>query len=167
MAPTRDPFSEAAIHWNLERLYKDLSSAKGKPLTPVEELRLRGLLCGYSPAEIAEKLDKDIKGVGVDLSKTIYNYVKNLLGKNTEEKIDNWRNITHWLEEAGYKNQVASEYQLNDGVSLKLLVKQANITLEKNQLILDINLRIVTPTTSDSTIFQDIQVQSPETNGKE
>ncbi|HAZ43901.1 MAG TPA: helix-turn-helix domain containing protein [Cyanobacteria bacterium UBA11369] len=167
MAPARDPFSEAAIHWNLERLYKDLSAAKGKPLTPVEELRLRGLLCGYSPAEIAEKLDKDIKGVGVDLSKTIYNYVKNLVGKNSEEKIDNWRNITQWLEEAGYKNQVASEYQLNDGVSLKLLVKQANITIEKNQLILDINLRIVTPTTSESTIFQDIQVQSRETNGKE
>ncbi len=167
MASVHDPFSEAAINWNLERLYKDLSSAKGKPLTPVEELRLRGLLCGYSPAEIAEKLDKDIKGVGVDFSKTIYNYVKTLLGKNSEEKLDNWRNITQWLEEAGYKTQVASEYQLNDGVSLKLLVKQANITLEKNQLILDINLRIVTPTTSDSAIFQDIQVQGQETNGKE
>ncbi|MFB2894618.1 helix-turn-helix domain-containing protein [Aerosakkonemataceae cyanobacterium BLCC-F50] len=167
MAPVHDPFSEAAINWNLERLYKDLSSAKGKPLTPVEELRLRGLLCGYSPAEIAETLDKDIKGVGVDLSKTIYNYVKTLLGKNSDEKIDNWRNITQWLEEAGYRTQVASEYQLNDGVSLKLLVKQANITLEKNQLILDINLRIVTPTTSESTIFQDIQVQNRENNGKE
>ena len=62
MPSSAEQFSQAALHWKLETLYDDLSSAKGKRLTPVEKLHLRGLLCGYSPAEIARKLHKSIKG---------------------------------------------------------------------------------------------------------
>ena len=60
-------------------------------------------------------------------------------------------------------------YPESDGQPMADNTKQFRpiVTIEKNQLILDINLRIVTPTTSESTIFQDIQVQSRETNGKE
>jgi hypothetical protein len=99
---TDEQFTEAEFHWNLIRLYKDLSAAKGESLTPGEKLRLRGLLCGYSPAEIADKLHKNIKGMEVDLSKTIYRYVKVLVNKSSD-KVDNWRNIPVWLEQAGYK----------------------------------------------------------------
>lgn len=97
-----DQFTDAEFNWNLIRLYKALSAAKGQHLTPVEKLHLRGLLCGYSPAEIATKLDKNIKGVEVDLSKTIYQYVKKSVNKESEE-VNNWRNISEWLEQAGYK----------------------------------------------------------------
>ena len=45
----KEIFSEAALYWDLETLYKDLASAKGKHLTPTEKLHLRGLLCEYSP----------------------------------------------------------------------------------------------------------------------
>ncbi len=55
-------FSQVAKYWDLETLYKDLASAKGKHLTPVEKLHLRGLLCGYSPSEIAETTGQNFKG---------------------------------------------------------------------------------------------------------
>jgi hypothetical protein len=97
MPPADEQFTQAANHWDLETLYTDLASAKGKRLTPVEKLHLRGLLCGCSPGEMAEKLGKDVKGVESDLCASVYKYVKSLLGKGNE-KIGNWRNIAEWLE---------------------------------------------------------------------
>jgi hypothetical protein len=95
-----EQFGEAQYQWDLTRLYQDLSNVKGGYLTPVEKAHLRGLLCGYSPTEIAHKLQKNTKGVTVDLSKTVYQYVK-IAFNNGEVK--NWRNICEWLATAGYK----------------------------------------------------------------
>ncbi|MCL1470245.1 helix-turn-helix domain-containing protein [Argonema antarcticum] len=160
MAST-EQFTQAANEWDLETLYADLASAKGKRLTPVEKLHLRALLSGYSPTELAEKLNKSVKGVGVDLCNTLYQYVKNLVGKS-DEKIENWRNIYEWLEEAGYKTQLAAECESSDCLAGKFLVKKANITVDKNQIIVDLHVRIVavspleTPTTTEEI----------DTNGK-
>jgi hypothetical protein len=160
MASAEERFAQATNYWDLETLYTDIASAKGKRLTPVEKLHLRGLLCGYSPAEIAERLNKNVKGVEVDLSNTLYKYVKSLVDKS-DEKVENWRNITEWLEEAGYKSQPSIESEIGDGVSIKLLVQEANITLEKNQLTIDLNIRIVAPSPSGTSVMQDFN-----TNGK-
>jgi hypothetical protein len=160
MASTEERFVQATNYWDLETLYTDIASAKGKRLTPVEKLHLRGLLCGYSPAEIAERLNKNVKGVEVDLSNTLYKYIKSLVDKS-DEKVENWRNITEWLEEAGYKSQPSIESEIGDGVSVKLLVQEANITLEKNQLIIDLNIRIVAPSASRTSVIQEFN-----TNGK-
>jgi hypothetical protein len=160
MASINEQFVQAANDWDLETLYTDLASAKGKRLTPVEKLHLRGLLCAYSPAEIAEKLNKNVKGVEVDLCNTLYKYVKNLVDKS-DEKVENWRNISEWLQEAGYKTHSSIESELNDSVSIKFLVKKANITLEKNQLIIDFNLRIIAPSPLDSPTAEDFN-----SNGK-
>ncbi len=160
MASAEERFAQATNYWDLETLYTDIASAKGKRLTPVEKLHLRGLLCGYSPAEIAERLNKNVKGVEVDLSNTLYKYVKSLVDKS-DEKVENWRNITEWLEEAGYKSQPSIESEIGEGVSIKLLVQEANITLEKNQLTIDLNIRIVAPSPSGTSVMQDFN-----TNGK-
>ncbi|MBW4563821.1 MAG: helix-turn-helix domain-containing protein [Mojavia pulchra JT2-VF2] len=153
-------FTQAAKYWDLETLYTDISSAKGKRLTPVEKLHLRGLLCGYSPAEIAEKLNKNIKGVEVDLCNTLYKYVKNLVDKS-DEKVENWRNITEWLEEAGYKNQISNQIKLSDNLPVELLVKKTNISFDNNKIIVDINLRIVA-----SSISEELIIEKFNTNGK-
>ncbi len=142
-------FREAANQWDLETLYLDLASAKGKRLTPVEKLHLRGLLCGYGPTEMAQILNKSVKGVGVDLCNTLYLYVKNLTGRGSE-KIDNWRSITEWLEEAGYKNQPSVQYQLSDSLPVELLIKKVNMTLDKDKLVVDLNMRIVAPSSEIS-----------------
>ncbi len=81
MASTDEQFAQAANHWDLETLYADLASAKGKRLTPTEKLHLRGLLCGCSPAEIAQRLGKNAKGVETDLCATLYRYVKSMVDK--------------------------------------------------------------------------------------
>lgn len=141
MASTNEPFPEAAHHWDLDTLYKDLASAKGKHLTPMEKLHLRGLLSGHSPGEIAEKLHKSPKGVEVDLCNTLYQYVKILLGK-CDRKMENWRNVAEWLEDAGYKSKSSLESE-GDSLPAKFLVKKANIVLDKNKIIVDINLRII------------------------
>ena len=160
MASKNDIFSQAALQWDLETLYTDLSSAKGKRLTPVEKRHLRGLLCGYSPAEIAQKLHKSIKGVEVDLCNTLYIYVKNLVGQSNG-KVENWRNITEWLEEAGYKTESFSEYEVSDCLSLDIVVKRANVSIKKNQLLIDVNIRVATPLPSELVIREDL-----DQNGK-
>ncbi len=159
MAST-EQFTQAANEWDLETLYADLASAKGKRLTPVEKLHLRVLLSGNSPTELAEKLNKSVKGVGVDLCNTLYQYVKNLVGKS-DEKIENWRNIYEWLDEAGYKTQSSPQYHVSDCLPLKIIINKANINLDINQIIIDINLRIVAPTNSETTKIEEI-----DTNGK-
>lgn len=155
-------FSQAADNWDLETLYSDLSSMKGKRLTPVEKLHLRGLLCGHSPAEIAKNLNKSQKGVEVDLCSTLYQYVKNLVGKSNG-KVENWRNITEWLEESGYKVATYSEYKISDSLSLNVLVKaldisvkKADIKIKNNQLLIDANIRVVTPLPSENTNAEEL-----------
>jgi len=99
---TEERFAEAENSWDLERLYTDLGKAKGRFLTAKEKLYLRGLLCGYGPAEMAKKCPKSAGGLKVNLSKTLYQYVKVLVNKD-HSKLENWTNIREWLEEIGYK----------------------------------------------------------------
>lgn len=100
-------FTEAANNWNLEKLYVDLAVAKGRGLTPVEKKFLRGLLCGYSPAEIAAQVYKSgsSSAVRVYLSNGLYKYIQDLLIRQGETgmPIKNWSRITNLLEKAGYK----------------------------------------------------------------
>ncbi len=161
MTSTNEQFIQAARQWDLETLYIDLASAKGKRLTPVEKLHLQGLLCGFSPVEIADKLKKSARGVGVDLCKTLYVYVKNLVDKS-DENVENWRDITEWLEEAGYKTQKYFEADNADNLPLKIIVNKANINLENNNLIIDLNIRIVAPSHTEAMVIEDKDIQ----NGK-
>lgn len=135
MSSTNEQFTEASNHWDLETLYTDLASAKGKRLTPTEKLHLRGLLCGNSPAEIAQILHKSIKGVESEVCTTLYPYVKNLLGK-CNEKVENWRNICEWLEEAGYKSNLYLQHQVSDSLPVNTWVKIGSISIEKDKIMI-------------------------------
>ncbi len=141
MAHVDQDFSQAALQWDLDTLYSDLRNTIGKPLTPTEKLHLRGLLCGYSPAEIAETLGKDPKGVQTDLCASIYKYVKSLVGK-TEQKIGNWRNISEWLNDAGYRSKPPPQIPVNNFLPEQSTVNLTNIHIETNQLVIAFNLRI-------------------------
>lgn len=94
--------------WNLERLYSDLSQYKAtnrgrkNQLTPIEKAILRGLLCDYSPQEIATALHWSSGSICVQLSKGLYRYVEILTGRESNT-LKNWRDISNWLEAAGYK----------------------------------------------------------------
>lgn len=162
-------FSEAAQGWDLQTLYIDLGLAKQKPLTPMEKTHLRALLCGYSPSEMADKLGKSSKGVEVDLSNTLYHYIKDLVGK-AEEKVDNWRNICQWLEEAGYKSEpeiVVEEPETTIAYELpaKLIIKKASIVLDQNQIVVNVNLRITTSPDGELQIEENKPQSKIDRNG--
>jgi len=157
MASSNDRFPEAARDWDLETLYTDLASAKGKRLTPTEKQHLRGLLCGYSPAEIAETLSKNPKGIAVNFCNTLYQYVKSLVGK-ADEKVENWRKICEWLEEAGYKTQSSPEPESGECLPIKFLIKKANVVVDKNPIIVDINLRIIASSPSEIPILENLDL---------
>jgi len=135
----KEEFAQAENYWDLENLYIDLASAKGKNLTPIEKRHLRGLLCGCSPSEIAEKLNKSLNGLEVDLSNTIYSYVKTLINRHNE-KVENWRNICQWLEESGYKSK--SVEKSNNPTPLDAKVNIENINIDENHNKIEIGILI-------------------------
>jgi hypothetical protein len=151
-------FSQAEQYWDLETLYQDLASAKGKHLTPIEKLHLQGLLCGYSPSEIAEHLNKSLTGLETDLCATIYKYVKLLLDK-TDEKIQNWRNISEWLEESGYKC-ISPQIPTNSIFPEKSIVNIATVNVERDQIVFQLNLRI--PRSELSKISENLDIVDEE-----
>ncbi|MEM7552540.1 MAG: NB-ARC domain-containing protein [Cyanobacteria bacterium P01_A01_bin.84] len=105
--PQSEEFSDAGNYWFLDKLYIDLSSAKGKRLTPTEKKLLRGILCGYSPGEIAEKVyqTNNSNSVRVSLSNGLYRYIEDLFVRQGggEIKVKSWNRIGNLLEKAGYK----------------------------------------------------------------
>jgi starvation-inducible outer membrane lipoprotein len=70
---------------------------------------------------------------------TLYPYIKNLVGKSNE-KVENWRNITEWLDEAGYKTQLLAESQFNNCVPVDIMGKIAHISIKKNRITIEIAL---------------------------
>ncbi|GET44150.1 NB-ARC domain-containing protein [Microseira wollei] len=107
-----EQFPEAATSWNLLELYKDLTAAKRQytgiqkqQLTPLEQAYLRGILCGQSPPKIATRLQRDIRGLRVDLSRGLYRYIETLTLRHPQD----WKEIPVILEAAGYKQKANVE----------------------------------------------------------
>ncbi len=115
-----EEFVEAKNNWELEKLYVDLASAKGKALTPVEKKFLRGLLCGFSPAEIANTVYKTRSSstVRVYLSNGLYKYIEEMLSNQSGNniKVKSWSRVTQLLEKAGYKKNWASIEAITNSV---------------------------------------------------
>ncbi len=101
-------FQEAGVNWDLEKLYLKLTQAKqlhtfsSAQLTAIEKAILRGLLCNYSPKDIAKHLHWALNSLRVELTRGLYRYVETLTAHDLNA-IKSWRNIAQWLEAAGYK----------------------------------------------------------------
>jgi hypothetical protein len=162
----KNPFHRAEQMWDLKRLYADLATANGKALTPMEQVHLQGLLCGYSPDEIATKLVKAPDGVRSDLCRTVYSYTKKLLGKDNQE-LDNWSSIARWLEQAGYKTQLCPSVQQEGEVILPIeafdgVVKIANNINNYRNFRFEIHIRGVSDSVSRETLKKMILDSEPE-----
>ncbi|NMG10179.1 ATP-binding protein [Brasilonema sp. UFV-L1] len=116
-------FTEAQNYWDLEKIYIDLGSAKGKSLTPVEKKFLRGLLCGFSPAEIANTVyqSRNSSTVRVYLSNGLYKYIEEILSHQAGYSIEvkSWSRVTHLLEKAGYKKGFVQIELANNPIKTK------------------------------------------------
>jgi tetratricopeptide (TPR) repeat protein len=134
-----EEFSEAHGNWDVETLYIDLVGDSGKPLSRNAKRFLRGVLCGYSPAEIAERCRYRGKNpsdtVRQTLSKEIYPSIKALLERS--EDIE-WGQVPRLLE--GYrkktKNQLPDESQLAEIMRiLQGMQQNERVTISSANLI--------------------------------
>ncbi|MBT9315080.1 NB-ARC domain-containing protein [Leptothoe spongobia] len=107
---TEQLFEQAAAQWNLAQLYEDLAKAKAElmphkqyGLTTAEQTRLRGLLLGHSPAEIAKQQVIAVRTVEVALSQGLYRYLERLTGRD-RNSLESWRDVADWLEAVGYRS---------------------------------------------------------------
>ncbi len=92
--PDDQVFAEAAQYWNLPQLYADLAIANAKELTSVQKKYLRGLLLGYSPDYIADKVHSQANSVRVTLSKDVYPAIRQLCDIDSVQ----WGQVTTLLE---------------------------------------------------------------------
>jgi multidrug efflux pump subunit AcrA (membrane-fusion protein) len=102
-------FCEAADTWDLERLYKEIESTKQhqsgvNQLTSLEKTVLRGLLCDYSPEQIANHLTGESYGLIVNLTWRLHKCIQTITNKEPQN-IESYRDIPSWLETAGYKKR--------------------------------------------------------------
>ena len=141
-------FLEAAKLWDLERLYADLAKQKQKnpnkktKLTEIEKACLRGLLSGYSPRKIATALNWTPASVSVELSKGLYRYVEVLTGRE-QNILKKWRDISQWLETAGYKNS-AQRQDLDESANISVFYgRTEELTVLEQWIVLD-NCRLLT-----------------------
>ena len=106
------PFGKAKESWNLARLWEDLAAVKKevvpharRGLSKTERQDLCGLLCGYSPTEIAEQTFRQPGTLRVRFSQTLYRYVEALTAR-PKNSLKHWSYLRDWLEGAGYKLQL-------------------------------------------------------------
>ena len=104
--PPDDPhFIQATQEWDLDRLYRDIKDCTMETLTDRHRIILRGLLCDYSPREIARiAYGKDTSESIASNLTTLYEIITQL---NTHQsgdhhtKIDS-NNIRRILKSLGY-----------------------------------------------------------------
>ncbi|MEC4986161.1 MAG: hypothetical protein SAJ37_17995 [Oscillatoria sp. PMC 1068.18] len=145
MVAIEEAFAETKDNWDLERLDNDLTFVKqefGKrrKLTELEKACLRGLLCGCGPNEIAAEINREPRGLRVDLSRGLYRYVE-ILTKQPLNKLRDWRDVADWLEKAGYKLSVSNLARLEDDSLIKIV--DVSICGSNQAPVLDVKVRNV------------------------
>lgn len=144
MTPIPQLFAQAENDWNLASLCQDITSAKqqisgkAKQLTPLEINCLRGLLCGYNPSEIAAAMNREVRGLRVDLSRGLYRYIE-VLTNRPSNTLKDWREVADWLAKANYKVSYSHDNSPNNDS----LIKIVDVSLEGsvNSCVIDLKVR--------------------------
>ena len=113
---------EADRTWDLVRLYRDLSLAKGRKLTELQKAKLRGALCSVGLKDVAQRLHRELKGLRTDLSKGLYRFIQELLWRHGIEHDGKvyWQQIPRLLSQAGYSRQsMAPTQEMLDAISAR------------------------------------------------
>ncbi len=144
MANYQDFFIEVENNWNLAKLYQDIAHAKQKitgknrDITPLEKVCLRGLIGGYSPNEIAATINREPRGLRVDLSRGLYRYLE-LLTQRPANSLKDWRNVTSWLMQANYQTLSKHSYITDTDSVIKIV--DVSFSGSINAPLIDIKVR--------------------------
>jgi hypothetical protein len=148
-------FQEAEARWDLERLLDDLAEVNGDSLTATEQLILRGLLCGYTPAELAAMRVKDKRGQQTNVSRGVRRYVKKLMrakGVEVPERLNSVKMLA-LLKKTGYKKPLTA---LKDEGTLPITALEGLAKVIGINKIIGINNEVtfvrVTPLTAEEII---------------
>ena len=95
-------FSAATLNWDLIKIYQAIETVSLQPLSRLEKIILRGLLCGYSPRQITAVCKRESEELIIDLVWQLYNYVE-IVGNFPQQSIQNYQNISLKLAALGYK----------------------------------------------------------------
>lgn len=130
-------FAQVYQNWSIEQLFFDLTQVKGKPLTPLEKTFLQGLLCGYSPSEIARLVYNNAdnsNSVRVYLSNGLYRYIRELLQRQTGAKVTlkGWSHVIPLL--TGYQRSTRSSSSSFTGEDLQEKIKLTHFIGRKQEL---------------------------------
>ena len=137
-------FTEVGNNWDLDKLYQDIAHAKQKntgknrDITPLEKVCLRGLIGGYSPQEIATTINREPRGLRVDLSRGLYRYLE-LLTQRPVNSLKDWRDVASWLIQANYKIIDRRNFPINGDSDIKVV--DVSLTGSINAPLIDIKVR--------------------------
>ena len=102
-------FVAVAKCWKLEELYAAIDRHKQQveknQLTSLEQAILRGILSGSSIEQIAKLLPEEPYGLIINSTWRLYRYICTLTATQSQDS-NNYQNIPHLLEAAGYKRSI-------------------------------------------------------------
>ncbi len=132
-------FAQAGQNWNLPVIYEQVEAAKQelfgeKQLTALQKTILRGLLCDYSPEQIAIVLPQGMHQSLVNITWNLHKCVKYLVGIESKT-VESYRDIPRWLAIAGFKTQAGLDQPtVFQTTALQNLNNQPTITLKTNSI---------------------------------
>lgn len=119
--PTAELFTEAEQQWDLPAIYAEIENIKyklfgEKQITSLQKTILRGLLCNYTPKQIADRLPGDVEELVINLAWKLYRCVRTCphqivplvpsvqttTGIETKA-VESYKNIPDLLKTAGYQ----------------------------------------------------------------
>ncbi|MGB5635802.1 MAG: HlyD family efflux transporter periplasmic adaptor subunit [Waterburya sp.] len=132
-------FAQAEQDWNLPVIYEQVEAAKQelfgeKQLTALQKTILRGLLCDYSPEQIAIVLPQGMHQSLVNITWNLHKCVKYLVSIESKT-VESYRDIPRWLAIAGFKTQAGLDQPtVFQATVLQNPNSQPTITLKTNSI---------------------------------
>jgi hypothetical protein len=94
-------FDEAENRFDLKKLRADLEAEKRGEITPAAWRYFKGVLCGYTTEDIAEKCGIERDSVQTALYRELRDFLRQILQPRRIKRMD-WSSVPKWLTEAGY-----------------------------------------------------------------
>ena len=109
-------FTNVDQNWDLDKIYQQLNTTKqikfkGGELNNLEKTILRGLLCGYSPKNIANKMQGESAQYIINLVWKIERYIQESTQQYRNIELNSNRYIRNSLIEAGYHKKIKKRKQ--------------------------------------------------------
>jgi tetratricopeptide (TPR) repeat protein len=95
-------FDQAANKFDLDRLRKALEAEKHREITPAAWKYFKGVLCGYTTEDIADKCRIERDSVQTALYRELRDFLRQILHPRKIQRMD-WSSVPKWLTEAGYR----------------------------------------------------------------